>query len=1287
MKRLFFIIIFINSLVNAQEPAPVPADNKNWISGIRYDLQGTTVFKNVNYFNLLGKPVQTQNWDVLTGKRWISETYYDYHGRNALQTFGTPIGGSLFAYEDNFVLKATNNEPYSVADYDTNATNVLLNTIDNPKKVAPIQGTLGWYYSNNNTDEPFQDMTDYPFSRIVYSTLTPGTILKAIGGNKVNTGTEELWPQSYSFTMPAAQELAQAGAFNDPGYSNVSRKVLKTVSRDPHGIETVTFSDSDGNILATARSGNEENPLLPKRLMTLSIGKQGYVDIHLPTGCSGITITNPYPDFVLTSMYDLTTEKSVFESPASLPPGLYRIKVTLPVDYDIYNPITLSYQENYYDYALNYYDKAGRLIDTRQPLNHLSTTFAYNSLGQLQQTTSPDEGTARFKYRKDGQIRYSQNSKQAITGEFSYTNYDALGRPTESGVVFGMDFTTADPDAPLTSANTTEQQVTLYDIPDQATLDDKLTTAGIASFLYKQRYVAGNVSKTYNEDTTSWYSYDIYGRLVWLVQDISGLGIKTIDYEYDFAKGNISKAIYQKHIPAETFIHKYTYDLASQLIKVETSTDDLNYTTHADYEYYETGALKRVNLAQGLQGIDYVYNLAGQLKNINHPSLSPTKDPGGDANDLFGMAIDYHSADYLRNNNKIETTTYGTDRFDGNIKGLRWNNGFQPLAGAENIYSYSYNRNNWLTGAQFGQYSTPTGIIAEKDVTATTVVTSGNTLNLQATNSIRLLPGFHGQGGSTVTAKIVDVGGLEENTNGDYNVTGITYDANGNIQTLNRNKNTESNTNAMDAFTYHYTLGTNQLDHVEDAVTTPTAADDLQTQPINNYIYNSIGQLIKDENEFLTYTYNASGLVTKVSKNCGGITPCFNSSVSFFYNDRGQRIKKEQRQTTGVGAVGTNTYYVRDVAGNVMAIYTEDALSPSPLGPTLVEQPIYGNNRLGIYFRQSGSSVYQLTDHLGNVRAVVSSGGLTNATDYYPGGMPMPNRQLTDGTYRYGYQGDFAETDPETGKPAFELRLYDPRINRWLTTDPAGQYHSPYLSMGNNWVNRIDPDGGMDCPDPPCNNIAAVQLNEVTVTARGQGFFARLWGGFKSIFGFGGQEVTELHELGFHDEAERLNRINNENLNRIRNIPDNFVADVRNTIADAAYNAAPDGLELIAQVTVPYTGIPGVPSGTFGGSYVGDSYGNWSKTVNGGAALSTSNSLSISLSINYHYSRKHNSLLTLDDYNGWSTTNTLDITTPWRVNLNGSFIESEVSRGFGLGLSNFGSPSYTINRTYTRVFQ
>jgi len=61
---------------------------------------------------------------------------------------------------------------------------------------------------------------------------------------------------------------------------------------------------------------------------------------------------------------------------------------------------------------------------------------------------------------------------------------------------------------------------------------------------------------------------------------------------------------------------------------------------------------------------------------------------------------------------------------------------------------------------------------------------------------------------------------------------------------------------------------------------------------------------------------------------------------------------------------------------------------------------------------------------------------------------------------KYAYQGQ--EHDEETGLEAFELRLWDGRIGRWLSTDPYGQYHSPYMGMGNNPVIGIDPNGGFD---------------------------------------------------------------------------------------------------------------------------------------------------------------------------------------------------------------------------------
>ena len=63
--------------------------------------------------------------------------------------------------------------------------------------------------------------------------------------------------------------------------------------------------------------------------------------------------------------------------------------------------------------------------------------------------------------------------------------------------------------------------------------------------------------------------------------------------------------------------------------------------------------------------------------------------------------------------------------------------------------------------------------------------------------------------------------------------------------------------------------------------------------------------------------------------------------------------------------------------------------------------------------------------------------------------------------YRHGYQGQFAETDPETGTDDFDLRMYDSRIGRWTAPDPAGQFHSPYVGMGNNPVSNVDADGSI----------------------------------------------------------------------------------------------------------------------------------------------------------------------------------------------------------------------------------
>ena len=261
----------------------------------------------------------------------------------------------------------------------------------------------------------------------------------------------------------------------------------------------------------------------------------------------------------------------------------------------------------------------------------------------------------------------------------------------------------------------------------------------------------------------------------------------------------------------------------------------------------------------------------------------------------------------------------------------------------------------------------------------------------------------------------------------------------------------------MDKLTYHYDKDNkpNQLQRIQDDVTNPTNADDIKNQTtLNNYTYNDIGQLTNNADEVVDYEYNASGLVTLVKYNG-------KDKVRFYYNDKNFRTKKVSYKNDG-STVEKTTIYVRDVAGQVLAIYENGVQK---------EVPIYGVSRLGVYNKTDQSSVYQLTDHLGNVRAVIKKGVtghaiavVNSATDYYPFGMPMPKRRWGANGYRYAYQGQ--EIDPETGKEAFQLRLWDGRIGRWLTTDPKGEFSSPYLGMGNNPMNKIDPDGGSTSENP-----------------------------------------------------------------------------------------------------------------------------------------------------------------------------------------------------------------------------
>ncbi|MCP9752443.1 hypothetical protein EGI32_15900 [Ferruginibacter sp. HRS2-29] len=90
---------------------------------------------------------------------------------------------------------------------------------------------------------------------------------------------------------------------------------------------------------------------------------------------------------------------------------------------------------------------------------------------------------------------------------------------------------------------------------------------------------------------------------------------------------------------------------------------------------------------------------------------------------------------------------------------------------------------------------------------------------------------------------------------------------------------------------------------------------------------------------------------------------------------------------------------------------------------------------------------------------------VVTANDYYPFGMLMPGRKFAgDSKYRNGFNGK--EKDNEVkgdgNQQDYGMRIYDPRIGKFLSVDPIASYYpmlTPYQFASNRPIDGIDLDG------------------------------------------------------------------------------------------------------------------------------------------------------------------------------------------------------------------------------------
>ena len=306
--------------------------------------------------------------------------------------------------------------------------------------------------------------------------------------------------------------------------------------------------------------------------------------------------------------------------------------------------------------------------------------------------------------------------------------------------------------------------------------------------------------------------------------------------------------------------------------------------------------------------------------------------------------------------------------------------------------------------------------------------------------------------------------------------TRYAYDPNGNITALKRYDGAGTD---FDMLGYSYASGTNKLDYINDTnAVTGTHPNDIEDQDPANYTYDLIGNLTADAKENITsITWTPSNKIDSIVKT--------DSRITYAYDAAGNRVRARVYNASNV--LQKTTWYVRDASGTVLSIYEQIESGTIKLK----EVPLYGSDRVGmikpnlawsstakdtidaVFHRNAKERSYELNDHLGNVRAVVSdevtlaTGGeylpnVISRTDYYPYGMAMETRTEQQSGYRYGFNSQ--ERDDEIAgvgnHNTADFWEYDTRSARRWNIDPRPNPSiSSYACFEGSPIWNVDPMG------------------------------------------------------------------------------------------------------------------------------------------------------------------------------------------------------------------------------------
>jgi len=402
-----------------------------------------------------------------------------------------------------------------------------------------------------------------------------------------------------------------------------------------------------------------------------------------------------------------------------------------------------------------------------------------------------------------------------------------------------------------------------------------------------------------NQWLTTTNFYNGKGRLIQTIADNISNSRDTLTTLYDFS-GKVLSTYLRHHnsqsgLTPRTTVRTMThYDAAGRIDSISKRLNDLD-------------ALKRTISLNA-------YDSIGQLKSKR---LGVTA-----SGQLETLNYDYNIRGWLKGINKTYVNTAGSainwfgqeycydygfsaNQFNGNIAGIKWKSKSDSVSRA---YGYTYDNANRLLGAEFNQVN---------------------------------------KGASTWTKDKMD-----------FSVSNLSYDANGNIQTMKQRGVSGTSILTMDSLKYGYRSNSNKLSYVYDGKNnTATQLGDFKEITNNetpDYNYDSCGNTISDANKNIPFIrYNYLNLPDSIEVTGKG-------NIRYVYDATGNKLRKVVTDKTFSPAKVTTTDYISGF------VYQNDTL----------QFLTHEEGRVRAIY-QTGQPIdykydYFLKDNLGNTRMVLT---------------------------------------------------------------------------------------------------------------------------------------------------------------------------------------------------------------------------------------------------------------------------------------------------------------------------